>query len=439
MLVNAILNKNLAPILLFMLSDFLKRLYHVSLYQDSFWSIVGTVFGRGFSLISGIVVARLLGSDSFGEYSVIKNTIMSVALFSSFGLGITATKFISEYSNNDKTKIQKIIHLCYTITFLVGGGLSLCTFCFAQHIADFLNAPHLDDSLRLSSIAILLNSINTTQIGILGGLKAYKATAKNNTIAGIVTFLITIPSVIYYGFNGAILALVISIAFNCLINKLSIGKYIASSKYSFSYSIFKDLLSFSLPVAMQECLYSVSSWLVSFIFIKTVGYSQLGISNAAVQWTSIIAFIPGALRNVSLSHLASEGELNHKRVIFKRLLLINFISTFVPCIFIWIVSGFICSFYGAEYDGLQSVLNVMISTAVVSSITNLITQDLLTRGRTWYLFVTMLILNILTILISYVLMLRFEQGALVYAIVVLILQLLYLLAVSRKLNKLNKE
>ena len=62
------------------------RFRNSALLKDSSWSLIGNIVGKGFSLIAGIVVARCLGKEVYGEYGIIKSTLLMIALFSSFGL-----------------------------------------------------------------------------------------------------------------------------------------------------------------------------------------------------------------------------------------------------------------------------------------------------------------------------------------------------------------
>lgn len=70
---------------------------HNSLFVDSIWALTGNAVGKLCALIAGIFVARFLGRDIYGEYSVIRNTLFVIAVFSTLGLGYSATKFIAEY------------------------------------------------------------------------------------------------------------------------------------------------------------------------------------------------------------------------------------------------------------------------------------------------------------------------------------------------------
>ena len=61
------------------------QLKRSSLFKDSFWALLGSVIGKGLSLIAGIAVARFLGKELYGEYGTIKTTLTYIAIVSTFG------------------------------------------------------------------------------------------------------------------------------------------------------------------------------------------------------------------------------------------------------------------------------------------------------------------------------------------------------------------
>ena len=85
-----------------LVDQFKNRLLNSKLINDSFWSIVGNLVGRGLGLVAGIYVARQLGKDIYGEYSAIKNMVLFMSVISNFGLGFTATKFVADYTKNSE-------------------------------------------------------------------------------------------------------------------------------------------------------------------------------------------------------------------------------------------------------------------------------------------------------------------------------------------------
>lgn len=191
------------------------------LVNDSFWALLANLIGKGLPFIAGIFVARLLGSEAYGEFGLIKSSLMSIALFSSFGLGITATKFIAEIINKDKQSAKYVERICNIITLISSLILATAVFIFAHPIATILKAPHIVGILRLSSIAIVFNAINTTQNGVLAGLGAFKVMARNSTWSGLFSFVVTVSLTYFYNLEGAVIALCLYLLFNCVVNRKS--------------------------------------------------------------------------------------------------------------------------------------------------------------------------------------------------------------------------
>jgi O-antigen/teichoic acid export membrane protein len=160
---------------------------------------------------------------------------------------------------------------------------------------------------------------------------------------------------------------------------------------------------------------------------------------AANQWMSVILFIPGALRNVALTHLsASNNDKIRNKSILQRLFVVNFVSTFIPFLIILFLSGWLTVLYGDSFDGIRPVLNVCVFTAVISSLSNVLTQEFMAYSQNWFLFISRLIRDIGILTSIYVALLYFDHGALISAVVGLIWQLFYLgilLVFSRTRNR----
>lgn len=413
------------------LLDIISRLRQSKLFNDSVWALLGSAAGKGLSLFAGIVVARLLGSEVYGEYGTIRNTLLMIAIFSTLGLGYSATKYIAESKESgDDKRIRDTHRIALTTTYIFSTLMALSLVICAKQVAIWIEAPHLSGTLRLSAIAIIFNAVNTTQSGELAGFGAYKALAKNNTIAGIATFILSIVLTYRWKFDGAIIALILSLILNTLLNRATIKKCISTvnigTKIERKY--IREILNFSIPIALQESLYSITNWLGIFILIKLSGYAELGLYSAAMQWMSVILFIPGALRNVALSHFAAHNKnIQQKNNILKNLLLINFISTFTPFIFITAISGWITNLYGSSFNGLQPVLIVSIISAIVCSLTNVLTQEFMSRGKNWFLFLSRFARDIGALIVAYISVHYTSHGALVMISSYCILQVVYLI------------
>lgn len=417
------------------MNKFIIKIKNNPLFKDSFWALLGNVLGKGLSLIAGIAVARFLGNEAYGEYGMIRNNLLMIAVFSSLGLGYTATKFIAECK--DEIQMYNIHSIVIRITLITSVIIAILVTFFSDNIARWLDAPNLGNLLRLSTIAIIFNAINTTQIGELSGLNAYKCIAKNNTWVGIITFFSSVLLTYYYDISGAVISLIISYASNCIFNYISISKYIKKPLLRNSKADYKKIISFTFPVALQESSYSITSWVSTVILIKLAGYGELGLYSAAVQWLAVMLFVPASLRNVALSHLTkNNNDINVNKKILKQMVQINLFATLIPFIVVAIISDWICSWYGSSYNGLQSVLNVCMFTAVINSLTNVISQNLIALNQNWYLFITRLLRDVLNLIVAALLIYGYGNGAIIYASSALVFQILYLIQIINKQNKL---
>ena len=368
---------------------FLQTIQSQQIFRDSFWALLGSVIGKGLSLIGGIIVANILTKNIYGEYGIIKNTLFYIAVFSTFGLGFTSTKYIAQYRKESKDRIYTIVRCAMAITFIVSFTMALLLFAFAPLVANYLEADHLYSALRISSIAIIFNAFDTTQIGILSGLGAFKINARNTAIAGIVNFMASCMLTLKYGLNGAISAIVLSFLVSSALNFISIHKLLSDFPLKFvdGKKTLKDLVRFSFPIALQESLYSITHWVTVAIFVKLAGYGELALNSAAGQWQAIILFIPGVLRNVTLSHLSgSSKDMNTHTHTMNTMLKVNFIATFTPFIFVVLFSRIISHCYGESFFDLPIVLDLSVSIAVVNCLSNVYSQELISRGKNWFLF-----------------------------------------------------
>lgn len=416
------------------------QLKRSSLFKDSFWALLGSVIGKGLSLIAGIAVARFLGKELYGEYGTIKTTLTYIAIVSTFGFGYTATKYIAEYIQEQSDKVHSLVKNIYKITLVFSSVLALFLWVFASQIAEFIDAPHLNDALRISSIVVIANALTTTQIGILSGFKSFKAIAKNNTYSGIVIFVTSIAFTYLWGFEGAVYSLLVSFVFQVFLNELSMRRILR--KYVCEKTIgkceIKNMIAFSMPIALQESLYTVVHWLSVLLLIKYANYGEVGISSAASLWQSLVIFVPSVLKNVMFSHLTS--ALEHKKLVNK-LLLINFCSSIIPVAIVLIFSNFICSFYGDNFTGLHPVLIVSVSSSVLICLSEVYCYEFISIGKPWFVFGARFIRDSFILCLGYIIIPQFSMDqAFIFSIILFFMNLAFLCImyfVNRRKNNNN--
>ena len=105
-----------------------KRLINSRLVNDSFWAIFGNVLGKGLSLLTVIIIARILGKEIYGEFGIVHGTIASILIFTNFGLNYTSTKYIAEYHTSKPELLSQIIKSCQQLTVLFSGFATIVLF-----------------------------------------------------------------------------------------------------------------------------------------------------------------------------------------------------------------------------------------------------------------------------------------------------------------------
>jgi O-antigen/teichoic acid export membrane protein len=390
--------------------------------------------GKGLSLLSVVIIARILGKETYGAFGFIINTMISIAILSSFGLGYTSTKYIAENKKTNPGWLFSISKTCQLITLFVSFISSCILFFYADYFAhNVFEQPRLVTAIKFTSFYILLNAIVRTQIGILSGFSDFKGIAKINTVIGIMALPLTLLAY-FYSLYGALIGVLIIQVLNLVLNLYQIKKNLREfpppSKSGYERKTIREILSFSFPVALQEALYSVLAWLSGLLLVKFSTYGEVGLNSAATYWSAVILFVPGILRNVVLSHMSASinDKERHNQVLY-RILFFNLAVTTFLSLTVYFFSDFISSLYGENFTGLSNVLSIAVFTTIFSSLSNVYAQAYMSEGKNWLMLFFRLIRDIAILYIAFTLITKAagENGALSLVTSALVANVLFLI------------
>lgn len=400
-----------------------------SFVKDSFWAVFGNGIGNFLLLMAGIFIARFLGKDIYGEYGMVKTTMFHIAAFSSFGLSYTSTKIIAEYKNKDSSYLRSIVVTAINITFVFSLMLSILMFFCANVLADIVHAPQLKLAFRFLSIIIVFRALSSVCAGLLAGFKYFKDLGINNVISGMVMFFFTIPFTYLYGLYGSLLSLCISQVLLVILNIYKVYKIVICLKNQNNTNIYKKMFVFSIPIELQELSYIVSTWGASLLITRYASLGDLGIYTACAQWYAIVIFLPGLLQNVVLSYLSEyvENKIIHLNML-RQMLQVNFICAIVPLGIVLLASPLITSFYGETFDGMHSVLIILLLATIPVVLSNVYVANLLANSRIWILSFLRVSRDILSIVSLYLILIytKGENAAYNYAVLSVVVAILFL-------------
>src|SRR5690606_31536903 len=172
--------------------------------QQTFWVLVGSLMGFGFSLLSSVILSRYFDKDEYGTFKQVLYVYNSLLLVFTLGLPKTYSFFLPRVNPNEaKDLISKI----NKVLIILGALLSVSLFLGSSHIAFLLENENLAETLRYFSLVPLLMLPTMGLEGILATYRKTKFLALYNTLTKLMLLLCVVIPVVFFkgGVNSAII------------------------------------------------------------------------------------------------------------------------------------------------------------------------------------------------------------------------------------------
>lgn len=380
------------------------------LVRSAFWVVAGAVFSRGMLFVASIIIARLLGRELYGEFGIVRSTLNMFLVFAGFGLGLTATKHVAEYKLTNPSKAGRVIHLSVLFAVLMGAVVSLLLFVFAPLlVSNIMNAPHLVEELRIGSTVLFLSAICGAQMGVLNGFEEFKSVAKINLLVGIISLPVLIGGTYFGGIKGSVWALSVNVLLSVFLNQLIIRsklrEYGIKCSTNDCFTEWPILWRFSVPAVLGAMMASPAIWICNVMLVnQQAGFIQMGMFDAANQVKMILIFVPGALGQIvlpTLSSLLGKGNYSMYKKAIKYNLLLNIGITLIIALPVLLFSRSIMECYGPGFEEGWLALQLLVVSAVLIVVNNVIGQAIASKGRMWVGFMFNLMWAIVLVSLSY--------------------------------------
>ena len=362
------------------IKQFIDRARNSSLAKDSFWSVFGNAVSMLILMICGIIIARVVGKEIYGQYGTVKNLMTSFASLAAFGFGYSSTKLIS----SDSSKYGGMSISAPQIVSGISAAIFLVFLFFATPISNFLNKPDFKTFIIYIGILMFLKALFTVGTGILAGYKQFKRIGLNAIYSAVLMLVICYPFTKMWGITGALIALIIyqgSAAFLALF--YAYRSETIRNKYH--YKDYIELLKKTLPISVHEISFTFSTIAVIMVILHYSSYGEYALYSIAAQWNAIIIVIPTLLMNLTLSYLSAEKATTSHSLMLKRMLMINLLSTILPLLAVLLGAGIISRFYGNDFGDLIPVLKIAVFCTLFSSVAIVFQSNLISEGRSWNL------------------------------------------------------
>lgn len=139
--------------------------------KGSFHVLWGLVISTLISAIGTIFIARLLGSDLYGLYTVVLTVPIIIQVFRDWGINFAMIRFTAQYRAEGRIDEIRSIYLTGIIfEVTVGLALSLFSFFSANYLAiDIFNRPAIAPLIQIISFSILAGGLITAATAAFTG------------------------------------------------------------------------------------------------------------------------------------------------------------------------------------------------------------------------------------------------------------------------------
>lgn len=382
------------------------------LFKGTALNFVAVTFSQGSTLIVNIVVARILLKDTFGEYAMVQNTLLTAAGLSQLATGYTASKYVAEYRSVDPERAGRIMGLCAAISILMAGMGAILLAVTAPLLANnILGAPHLTSGLMIGSCFLFFSAINGYQTGALSGLESYRSLAKAGILSGILTVAAIAFCTWQGGLNGAVVGLGLSSFFRCAIHnrhlRLESRAQGIAPQYRGSLGQEKAIIfKFALPAAIAGYYSMPMIWLGNYFLVRQPGgYGEMAFYAAAINIKSILLFIPFVVNGVIssiLNHIKGMGDRGLYSLLYRFNLAFVLLSTLAAGLALGAFGSGVLGLFGKSFTTGKTILLLMLASGVLEATTGSLYQRIQNSGKMWLSFLSInLPLGLLFVILAF--------------------------------------
>lgn len=348
--------------------------------RSSFILILGKVLGASFGLITGILLARILGAENLGQYQIFISTQTILVTAVTLGIGNASIYFI----NTGKVSEKEIVSSFLQIFIFIAIISSLCFFLIVRNNIDYFGWVN-----TTSLILFLVGTASLVIISILRPILYARHKVRQVTIINLLPSLILVVGIV-----GLIAINILNVS-----NVLAIwglGNFMAmlfllfyhKNNISFSQNTSKsnvlDVCMYGVKLSASNLLYILISY-TSVFFIKKVsldGFSDLGLYSRALAISSIVYMIPVAVGPLLFSRWSSNLAQDEYKIEIQTTLRIFNTLSFLLFFLCTVFSNLIIDvLYGKEFLSIQYTLIVLLFSLIFQVISEVFNNFLASQGK----------------------------------------------------------
>ena len=403
-----------------------------TILSEAFLSFSGMTLGSVFRYIFSIVMARFLGAQMLGIYSL-GNAVTRIAeIFALMGLDNGVLRFVSRDTENTEN-VKNSIYSSLKFGFLSSIIISIILFCSAEFIVNnLLN----EDNFLVIVIKIFALSLPFSVLTLISSFatqafKILKYKIFVNQIVNPLTLLIAFLA--SYHFLGTKLSILIPTVVSAVVGLVFITKFLSyftdiNFKNLIKEDFNKEILRFSIPLMFVSAIGIIMHWVDIVMLGILSNATDVGMYHPIDRTAGLVRMIlfafAGIFAPIFSEHYFKKNMLGMKESYQSSS---KYILTFsLPVfIFLFVFANPMLLLFGSEFQNAVA-LKILLTGIFIQTIFGLGSSTLSMSGNTKFNLFNVSIALILNISLNYILIPQYDivGAALATAIALFILSIL---------------
>jgi O-antigen/teichoic acid export membrane protein len=327
----------------------------MEIIKSTTWLLSGNIISSIFGVIFVIFAARFLGPSEWGIVAAVTGFIPILMSVTDLGVNAALFQYAASRWIKDEAAAFKAYRTAFLIRILTLGAAFAVLLGLAKYISLLIFG--LDEILLtvFSGIGLIVISLFDFQVFALQSKQSWKVAAALTSLVNILRVflllflwkqnLITVSSVLIAYIGSALFLFIISLFWLRGLPRFEFG----------SKKLAQSLASFSLWMAGNKMISTVSSRIDVLILISTLGSFETGIYAAANRLALGVPLVAGSFSTVLAARFASLKTASQARAFFLKS--VGLSAIFAVGILVGVfLAPFIVSFLGNEYQRSLPVL-----------------------------------------------------------------------------------
>ena len=251
--------------------------------KTSMLSAISTIIKLASGLVINKVIAITIGPAGIAIIGQFQNFLGIITTLGKGAINSGVTKYVAEYNESDKQKLNDVISASLIITTMSSVVLGAIIFLGSTYFSIWiLKTKEYTLVFKMLGILLIFITLNTLLLSIINGLKKIKLFILINVISSLLSLAITSFLTINYEVFGALIATVIIQALILLVTfSIALKKLDFNFRFNRKVNIvhYQKLFSFSLMAIVSVISVSgtqilIRNHLIDTLSIKDAGYWQ---------------------------------------------------------------------------------------------------------------------------------------------------------------------